>query len=236
MNKLLHSVSRSAKKVAIRNSALSYKRRRAIIRFASKFSLVYFGHVDQRDDHHHIIRGLTVSSSHQDENYTVGSLNGYDISLVDRYDIVDLPGRPLVAHRWLILEIDLHHGKDIPHVFLGAHNHNDSSYAKLFTSVPQLQRIPLGTFETHSDEFTARYSLFASASQFVEAERFFTAQVTRMIAAHFWPLAAEVIGGALYVYSDSTNISSQLLETMLKNGLWLAEQLDERAYQPSDLS
>lgn len=233
MTSRLNKIQRVAKDIVLRNGIVAYRRKQVITRFANKFGFVYFGHVDQHDDEHHIISGLTVSSSHQDEHYSVGSFDGYDVSLVDRYDIVDEPGKSLRTHRWIIFEIDLHNGKDIPHVFLGAHTHKDSSYAKLFTSVPSLQSVPLGTFESHSNEFINRYSLFASATQFIEVERLFTAEVTRTIAAHFWPLAVEVYRGSLFVYSDNQAVSSSLLETMLKNGLWLAQQLDQRSY-PTD--
>lgn len=219
-----------AKSIVLRNSATSFRRRKLIIRFANRYGLVYFGHVDQHDDEHHVIRGLTVSSSHQDENYCVGSFDGYDVSIVDRYDVINLHNQRPKTHRWAIISIDLHSSVDVPHVFLGAHNHTDSSYSKLFTSVPSLQSIPLGTFETHSDEFTKRYSLFASPTQFIEVERLFTAEVTRTISAHFWPLAVEIIDNTLFMYSDTKNLSMHTLEAMFKNGLWLAQQIDDRAY------
>lgn len=232
MSSSVNKILRAAKDIAARNGLVSRRRKRIITRFAQKFSFVYFGHVDQHDDEHHVVSGLTVSSSHQDEHYCVGSFDGYDVSFVDRYDILETPHKPLRTHRWIIFEIDLHNN-DLPHIFLGAHNHRDSSYAKLFTAVPSFQPIPLGTLESHSDEFTNRYSLFASAAQFIEVERLFTAEVTRTIAAHFWPLAAEVYRGSLFIYADNSTLSSNLLETMLKNGLWLARQLDQRAY-PTD--
>lgn len=231
MTQRFKSIIRVAKDIMLRNGVISYRRKQAIMRFASKIGFVYFGHVDQHDDEHHIIRGLTVSSSHQDEHYSVGSFEGYDVSIVDRYDILDRPKQPMATHRWLIFEIDLHNGKNIPHIFMGAHNHTDSAYAKLFTSVPSLQPVPLGTFGSHSAEFSQRYSLFASATQFIEVERLFTVDVTRTIAAHFWPLAIEVIDGSLFIYSDNQTLSAGLLDTMLKNGLWLAQQLDEHSYQ-----
>jgi hypothetical protein len=233
MNKILENILRTIKSTALRNSLVNKQRKSAILKFVNKFNFVYFGHVDQHDDEHHIIRGLTVSSSHQDEHYSVGSYDGYDVSLVDRYDIVTKPGQRSTTHRWIIIEIDLHNGKDIPHIFLGSHTRTDSSYSKLFTAVPSLQSVPLGTFSPHSEEFTNRYSLFATATKFIEVERLFTAEVTRTIAAHFWPLAAEVYENALYIYTDNKTISEGLLETMLKNGIWLAEKLDEHSY-PSD--
>jgi hypothetical protein len=214
----------------MRNSITSFKRRKIITKFANRYGFVYFGHVDQHEDEHHVIRGLTVSSSHQDENYCVGSFDGYDVSIVDRYDTIHPHDSKAKLHRWAVIEIDLHNSIDVPHIFLGAHSHSDSSYAKLFTSVPSLQKIPLGTFESHSDEFTKRYSIFAAPTQFIEVERLFTAQVTKTIAAHFWPLAVEVVDNSLYIYSDARSLTMNTLDAMLKNGLWLAEQIDERAF------
>jgi hypothetical protein len=230
MNPIIETLLKLTKNISMRNSVATRRRKAAILKFVHAFGFVYFGHVDQHDDEHHIIRGLTVSSSHQDEHYSVGSFDGYDVSLVDRYDIVKKPNDALRTHQWLIVEVDLHNGKDIPHIFLGSHSHTDSSYAKLFTSVPNLQPVPLGTFAPHSDEFTNRYSLFAAPSQFIEVERLFTAEVTRTIAAHFWPLAAEVYDNALYIYTDTKNLSPKLIETMVQNGVWLASKLDEHSY------
>ena len=233
MNPIVENMTKFVKNISIRNSLTTRRRKAAILKFAKTFSFVYFGHVDQHDDEHHIIRGLTVSSSHQDDHYSVGSYDGYDVSLVDRYDIIATPNKKIRTHQWIIIEIDLQNGKDIPHVFLGSHTHTDTSYANLFTLVNSLQPVPLGTFAVHSEEFIRRYSLFASPTQFIEVERLFTTAVTRTIAAHFWPLAAEVYEGALYIYTDNKTISSDLLSTMLKNGTWLARKLDEHSY-PTD--
>lgn len=225
----LQKLSHSLQNVARRNNVASRLRKRTIIRFTEKVGFVYFGSVDQYHDDHHIIRGLTVSSSHRDSHYSVGSFDGYDVSLVDRLDTVESLSGHYKTHNWLIFEIDLHNAADIPHVFLGAHTHKNSSYAKLFTAFPSLRPVPLGTFEKYSQEFSKRYSLFAAPSHFIEVERYFTTDTTRMIAAHFWPLAIEVSEGALYIYADNQTITTHLLETMLKNGLWLAGQLDSQA-------
>ncbi|MBC7868900.1 hypothetical protein H7X69_01850 [Candidatus Saccharibacteria bacterium] len=229
IHRKLHKFSHSLKDIALRNNIASRLRKRAIIRFAEKVGFVYFGSVDQHHDDHHIIRGLTVSSSHRDNHYSVGSFDGYDVSLVDRLDTIEYPTGQYKTRNWLILEIDLHSATNVPRIFLGAHTHKDSSYVKMFTAFPALQAVPLGTFEKYSEEFTTRYSLFASPSHFIDVERYFTDETTRTIAAHFWPLAIEVSEGALYIYTDNQTITTHLLETMLKNGLWLAGQLDTQA-------
>jgi hypothetical protein len=223
-NRAFHTV----KNIILRNSITNHKRGRAITSFAQKVGFVYFGTVDARDDDHRIIRGLTASQSHQDNHYSVGSFEGYDVSIVDRLDIIDMPGGSTRTHNWLIIEIDIH-ATDIPHIFMGAHTHTDSAYTQLFTAFPALQHVPLGTFENYSAEFTKRYSLFATPSQFIETESYFTAELTRMAAAHFWPLAVEVYDGSLYIYADNQVVTTSLLEIMLKNGMWLAKQLDGKA-------
>lgn len=219
------SLTHAIKRAITRNSVANMKRGRVIMKFAEKLGFVYFGSVDQHHDDHHIIRGLTVSASHEDAHYSVGSFDGYDVSIVDRIDTVKNAAGNSRTHTWLIVEIDLHNN-DIPHLFVGAHDHSDTAYAKLFTAFPALTKIPLGTFEEYPEEFTKRYSMFGMGSQFLTLEKYLNAETTRTVAAHFWPLSFEIFEGALYVYSDSNTLSSHLLDTMIKNALWLAEQLD----------
>lgn len=226
MHPKLRKLSHTIKDIVLRNSVASRLRRRVIVYFCEKVGFVYFGSVDQHHDDHHVVRGLTVSSSHKDYNYSVGSFDSYDVSLVDRFDALQTTNGRWKTHSWLIFEIDLHHGADLPHIFMGAHSQAHSAYARLFTAFPALQSVPLGTFEPHSDEFTRRYHLYAAPAHFLEVERQFSADMTRTIAAHFWPLSVEIRGGSLYIYADNQTLTVHLLETMLKNGLWLARRLD----------
>jgi len=229
MNRHLHKLSLKAKHIVARNSPASRARKHTIEHFAEKMGFVYFGSVDQHRDDHHIIRGLTVSSSHKDDNYVVGSLDSYDVSLVSRVDTIpdvnDIPR----THSWLVLEIKLHNGVDIPHVFLEPQAQRTASFTKLFTTNAHMQTIPLGTLEPYSQEFMNRYNIYAAPSHFIEAEQYFSAEATRTLAAHFWPLAVEVTEGSLYLYSSSQIITAHLLDTMVRNGLWLAGILDKSA-------
>lgn len=228
MNHHFHKLSLKAKHIAMRNSPASHAGRRNIIHFAEKMGFVYFGSVNQHADDHHIIRGLTVSSSHKDDNYAVGSLDGYDISLVNRADTVPDEKSILRMHTWLVFEIGLHQGIDIPHIFLEPQAQRKRSFTKL-TAQSHMQIVPLGTLEPYSDEFLGRYHVFASPSHFIETERYFSSSVTRTLAAHFWPLAVEVSEGSLYLYASNQVVNEHLLETMLRNGIWLATKLDEAA-------
>lgn len=204
-------------------------RRRIILQFAEKIGLVYFGYVDQRSDDHRLVRGLTVSSKHRDNNYCLGSFEGYDITLVERTDTIEFPGKPAKQHEWIIMTFDLHANVDLPHVFMGLHTHGEAFYAQLFTKFSTLSKVPLGTLGVYEGAFAARYSLFASPSQALSAERLFSPTVARTIIDQFGSLTIEIADGVLYVYAEHQRLTPALLGKMLSNGLWLARTLDSES-------
>ena len=50
-----------------------------------RYGLVYFGTVEQSDGHE-MVRGLTVSTRAIDRHYCVGSVEGYEVILLERTD------------------------------------------------------------------------------------------------------------------------------------------------------
>ena len=54
--------------------------KKIIKQFAHKFDLVYFGYVNQREDEHELIRGITVAASHVDSHFCVGHLSARILS------------------------------------------------------------------------------------------------------------------------------------------------------------
>jgi len=219
------TVRKAAHKV-FHNVINSRYRRRVISRFADKLGLVYFGNVDQLSDDYEVVRGFTVSSSHQDNHYCVGSVDDHDIAVVDRdYAVWQTDGSVSIYH-WLIVAIDLHTKQDIPHVFISAHNNDIKPYSAFFVANHTMREINLGTFETYDRDFTSRFSIYSQPSESIEVERLFPASCARVLAAHFWPLSIEIKDGYLYIYSDDKKITSNVLDTMLESGLWLANHLD----------
>lgn len=201
----------------------------AIMKFAEEVGMVYFGFVDQRTSEHQLIRGLTLSTSHRDAHYCVGSLYNYDVALVERQDTLRRRDGKLQHHRWLIMQFDLHNAINVPHIFLGLHTHSDAFYAHLFAKFSHLQRAPLGTFGMYDKAFTDRYAIYTQPASSLTAERLFDTEMTKMMARHFGSLTVEISDGCLYLYSEHARISKSLLETMLQNGAWLAKHIDERA-------
>lgn len=204
--------------------------KRTIEKFAQEYGLVYFGYVNQLDDEHRIVRGVTVSTKHRDEHYCIGSYEGYDIAFVERTDT--LPATKLrksSTHRWYIIEFDLHTSKDLPHFFVGLHSHSESFYRQLFTKYPRLRSIRLGNLGPHIHDFIMKYRVYASPEKTIEVEQLLKPEIGEMITKHFGALAIEVQGQSLFVYAEQPTVTPALLEAMIKNGTWMARHLDKAA-------
>jgi hypothetical protein len=200
--------------------------KRVMMNFAERAGLVYFGYVDQRDDEHRLVRGLTISPHHRDNHYCIGTFQGYDVVLVERTDTIKFPGKSAKMHDWIIMEFDLHTKWDIPHIFLGLHSHSDTFYAQLFTKFSKLARMPQSTLGVYSQAFASRYAVYTEPERAIEVEELFDKKITETIGQHFGSLTVEVSEGCLYLYAEHQRPSQALLDKMIKYGTWLAESID----------
>ena len=204
------------------------RRRGTVIRsFANKVGLVYFGSVDQHEDDHEVIRGLTVSTTHQDAHYAVGSFDDYDISLVDRFDVIANEHRQLIGHTWLIFQINLE-DTSLPHLFFKPLGHSPAAYNKFFTAFNNLHVINDVFNDEHSHEFHARYELYGLATHALQLEETLTSRVTQTLATRFWPHAIEIYDGKLYVYITEHRLTETVLGATLQSATWLAGVLDKK--------
>jgi hypothetical protein len=223
LNKLRHRIKRVTHHISPRG-----RQHRNILRsVAEKTGLVYFGSVDQHNDDHVIVRGITASASHQDDHVSVGSINGYDVQLVDRSDSVESHAGRLSSLHYIVLEIQLRARRDLPHILIIPKGQKIPHFEGAFTS-PHIQPILLSAAEGYSQEFISRYGIQTLPTYFEEAKSFLDVSITRTLAAHFWPLAIEFHEGALYVYTDDHRVTTHLMENMIQNGLWLAGQIDAK--------
>lgn len=207
--------------------------KRVFMQFAERLGLVYFGYVDQRSDDHRLIRGLTVSATHRDDHYCIGSFQGYDVTLVERVDTIRFPGKPAKNHDWIIMTFDLHTSVDIPHIFVGLHTHSETFYAHLFTKFSTLAKVPLGTFGAYDAAFVNKYAVYTAPAQSIAAEQLFDQTIARTMAERFGSLTVEVADGCLYLYAEHQRPSIALLDRMAKCGTWLAQAIDQHVDHPS---
>jgi len=210
----------------IHNIAASKIHRSLIKKFAIKLGMIYFGPVDQNIDEHRFLRGFTVSPTHKDNHYSVGSVEDYDVAIVDRNDVIIKPDGDTYVRGWLIMSFDLHTERDVPHMFINANNDNNSAYDLLFSTNPSLLEISLGTFEQYDPEFTRRFKIYSAPTDSIEVEKLLPAASARVLGVHLWPYSVEVCDNVLYVYSSDKNVTANTLKTMLLCGIWLAKNID----------
>lgn len=201
--------------------------KKLITDFADEVGMVYFGYVSQRDDEHHIVRGMTVSTNHHDDHYCIGTHEGYDVVFVERSDTL----RSGKKHSWHILEFDLKSTADIPHIFIGSGRRGHGLHELLEVKYPALQPVNLGATAEYPQGFTSQFSIYATPAHAVAAELLVPPDIAATLATHFSGLVLEITEQALYVYSEKSHMTKNLLDTMLKNGAWLAGQLDQNSRQ-----
>jgi hypothetical protein len=202
--------------------------RKVITQFADKVGLVYFGYVDQRSDEHRLVRGLTLSATHRDNHYCIGTFDGYDIAFVERRDTIRFPGKSARTHNWIIMTFDLHTATDLPHVFLGLHSHNQTFYAHLFTKFSHLTKIPLESYGAYDKAFLSKYALYTSPDQIQHVSQLFNPDLAKPIGDHFGSMTCEIADGCLYLYAEDQRTTNTLLEKMLKYGIWLSQTIDSK--------
>ena len=196
--------------------------------FAEKIGFVYFGYVDQRDDEHRLIRGLTLSPTHRDDNYSIGTYHGYDMTMCERTDTIAEPGFPSESKKWFIMTADLHSKRELPHIFIGLNRHTQGFYRHVMTKFSYLQKLTPGGVTPYNLKFRENFTLYTSPTHFVEVEQLFGGDLHGMLAEHFPDFSFEIAESTLYVYSENQKPTVTLLSRMLQCAAWLASELDKR--------
>ena len=216
---------------ASRNVFATQKHRRAVMRFAEKVGLVYFGAVDHADDDHRIVRGLTTSPQYRDTHYTIGTYDGYDVTFVERNGTITLPHDKKKSERqqWLVMAVDLRSQADLPHVFLGLQSHAQAFYLQFMTKFSYMSRIPISETEGYDRKFLESYTMYGRIVDEAALTSLFDPALTKAIVDHFHELAVEVSDGVVYLYAENSVPTEAVLESMLRYGVWLAQTIDARA-------
>ena len=65
----VHKAKTVLNKMHPKNALKNQSTARIIQKLADDIGMVYFGYVDQRDDEHKLLRGITVSNNHDDYHF-----------------------------------------------------------------------------------------------------------------------------------------------------------------------
>lgn len=224
MHKKLHAAKHLLHKATPKHIMHRHSTSRLIRKFADDIGLVYFGYVDQNDDEHQLMRGITMSMSHDDHYYSVGTFHGYDMALTVRRDTLQYPDRRLRDHHWTIMTFDLHTHFELPHLYIGHHTIRD----ELLARYTELGALNFGSYARHSEAFLSNYTVYGRMTHAQIIELLLTPEITHAISDRFLDVSIEIHDNTIYLYKPEKHPTRILLERMASNGIWLAESIDER--------
>jgi hypothetical protein len=222
MNKAFHTAKNIVHKSLPGHLMREQRTRRSVKQFADRLGFVYFGFVNQRDDEHRLLRGITTSKSHTDHHYTVGTFDSYDIALTVRRDTLEYPDRRLKDHFWTILTVDLHTTHDMPPFYLT----HQRAKEQLLARYTQMTPLITGTQAPTGNDFSTTYTVYANMTQAIEVQQLINQHLSQGIMTYFKDMSIELVDDTLYLYAPEKHPSKQLLERMLMNGVWLAKTID----------
>lgn len=190
-----------------------------------RYDLVYFGTIDRRRDEYEMVRGMTHSASHSDSHYCVGTISGRDVIFVYRTDTVRYPQKPSRNFSWHILQLDLK-GVSLPHALLDAHHRDETFYADLFTKFARLNKVHPSVFDGHEKAFVDHHAVYTPPDTIDSMPELLPLSTTSIIGHNFHSFDYEFFQDRLIVYALEQQATKNLLDQMIKAGLWLANELE----------
>lgn len=196
-------------------------------RFAERHDLVYFGSVE-RDDESRLVRGLTISNTHKDSHYLVGSAYGRDLIFLQRSDALRSSNhKKRESYIWNILVVDLKASAQLPHMYVeGRSRHGRGFYEALAMKKREFTELPIHFLSSYDPLFSNRFVVRLSAAAVSELGELLPPECAAVLAHHFAAFDFEWHDDVLYVYFLSSRPTLGQLEYMLKAGVWLAGELD----------
>lgn len=201
-------------------------------RFADRHDLVYFGSVE-RNDESRLVKGITISNTHRDTQYLVGSAYGRDLIFLQRSDSIHAANhKKLETYVWNILVIDLKPSMQLPHMYIEGHSrHGYGFYEALAMKKREFSELPLNFLSNYDPLFPHRFVVRLSAAATLEFPMLLPPERAAVLAHHFSAFDFELQDDSVYVYFLSSHPTLGQLEHMLKAGVWLAGGL-ENSNQP----
>ncbi|MCL2173941.1 hypothetical protein FWH58_01420 [Candidatus Saccharibacteria bacterium] len=199
--------------------------RREFGQIASEYDLVYFGTVDPRiDTDYKMVKGLTAAPNLLDENYTTGNVYDYEVAFLQRSKRVRIVSGQKQWRQWTLLQVQLKKAR-LPHCLIDGRRRTEE-YGVLLASTQRWREI--GWQHVAADaNFPRLFATYAQPLDVAVISAILTKEIQTMLATHFSEFDYEFEDDKLIVYATNANIDLQVLDHMLRVGLWLARYLDQ---------
>lgn len=196
-------------------------------RFAENYDMVYFGGINLQDEAR-LVKGLTLSRTQQDSHYCVGTTHGHDVMFVQRSDNLKWPGERKESYTWNILVVDMKDDINLPHVYLeGKKRHGKAFYETLSIKHRELTEIPAHLMSGYDPLFSNRFTCRTPVVQAANLPTILKPITASTIAHHFAFLDFEWFEDTIYIYYLSPQPSRDKLDSMVRAGIWLADEFEQ---------
>lgn len=207
----------------------SQKNRKVFGNIAEEYDLVYFGNVDPKvDTDYKIVRGLTLSPNIKDENYTTGNVYDYEVAFLQRSKQVTMTDGGKSQRTWTILHVQLKNAW-LPHFLVDGRSRSEE-YGHLLASTQRWREISWRYLGANPD-FLKVFAIFSQPDMVSSLMNVLTEEVQAMLAAHFAQFDYEFKDDSIIVYATNQEVNLQLLDHMLRIGLWLARTIDRNSHE-----
>lgn len=191
-----------------------------------QYDLVYFGTVSQHNDDHQMVRGFTLSPSHVDRHYCVGTVSGRDVILLERTDTISFPDKPSKAYTWVVLQLDLTMKAPL-HVVLNSFKYEEPVYAVLFTKLHHLHKLTEAELPLYDKQFINNFTVYAALQLMDRLHAVIGHDTASVMGHHFRGLDYEILEDELIVYLPTVVPSHRDIDTLFKAGVWLASEIEK---------
>lgn len=222
----IHHISHRLRHLTPQKLAAARAHRKAIMKFADKMGLVYFGSTQRDDEDYRLVRGLTTSPHTLDAHYCIGTYEGYDTVFVERSAVNKAHHATVEGQHWLIMTFDLHTKAEIPHIFIGRREHSAAFYSQFFVKFTYMSPLGLTTIDGYDTKYLDMYATYCRITDAADTTRLFDPALTKIIGERFNGLTVEVVEGTLYIYAENEAPTAHVLDIMLRYGVWLAQTID----------
>lgn len=195
---------------------------------AEEHNMVYFGRVDQQHDEHKLVRGVTLSPTHRDDHYCIGSIVNRDSIILQRQDTINHPNHSPTTYTWTIVSFDLSRVL-LPHLVLDAGHHDKVFYEQFFTKFFQFMAADQSVFDNYDPLFSKRFTAYAPPDVIDVLPSLISPDIASQIAHHFSHLSFELCDDTLIVYTPQSKATKHLLDSMIHAGTWLCGELEKNA-------
>ena len=205
--------------------------RKVFGKIAEEYDLVYFGTVDPRVDHDYVaVRGLTAQPNQIEENYTTGNVYDYEVAFLQRSRNAKLPNGVNEKKHWTILQVQLRSG-GWPRIFIDGRSRAEE-YGALVASYLRLSEIGWQNLANSAvTNFPQTFATYARLEDVGLVQKVLSSDVQAMLATHFTAFDYELVEDKLIIYATNTEINLEILDHMLRVGLWFARHIDALLYE-----